>query len=143
MKAGDQLPNIYTCKGASESPEISWDNIPQGTKSLALILDDPDAPAGTFTHWILYNIPSEVHSISAGQTFQNVLSNGAQQGENSAGTLGYFSPCPPIGPAHRYIFTLYALDNRISMPAADRNGIEEAMKGRVIGSAKFITMFAR
>ena len=95
-----------TCKGAGESPAVSWDGIPHGTKSLVLILDDPDAPNGRFTHWIVYNIPPESGELAQAQPNTKVLANGAQQGDTSAGSRGYYAPCPPIGASHRYMFTV-------------------------------------
>lgn len=140
---GSVLPDIYTCKGASESPELSWENVPKGTKSLVLIVDDPDAPNGVFTHWLLYNIPATISRIDRAQSNLKVLANGAQQGDTSTGSRGYYPPCPPIGPAHRYIFSLYALDYEVGMPTADREGIGWAMSGHILGQATVITTFKR
>ncbi|WAC05585.1 MAG: YbhB/YbcL family Raf kinase inhibitor-like protein [Methanoregula sp.] len=140
---GAVLPEAYTCIGASESPAVSWDNPPQRTKSFVLILDDPDTPAGTFTHWLVYNIPPQIRQIDRGQPNAKVLANGARSGDNSAGNRGYFPPCPPPGPAHRYVFTLYALDNEISMPTAGRDSIDMAMAGHVLGQAQAVTTFRR
>jgi len=143
LAPGSTLPDVFTCKGTSESPELSWENVPQKTKSLILILDDPDAPQGTFTHWILYNIPANVRQIDRAQPNAKVLANGAQQGTSSAGSRGYYPPCPPIGPAHRYIFSLYALDYEVSMPTAGRDSIDWAMGGHILGKATFTTRFGR
>lgn len=143
LSPGAKLPEAYTCTGASESPPVSWDNPPPGTKSYVLIVDDPDAPAGTFTHWLVYNIPPQIRQIGRAQPNAKVLSNGAQSGENSAGNRGYFPPCPPPGPAHRYMFTLYALDYEISMPTASREGIDTAIAGHVLGKAQAVTKFQR
>ncbi len=143
LAPGSVLPDVYTCKGAGESPELSFENIPKGTKSLVLIVDDPDAPKGTFTHWLLYNIPPSTRKIDRAQPNTKVLANGGQQGDTSAGSRGYYAPCPPFGPAHRYVFTLYALDYEIPMPTADRDSIDWAISGHVIGQEKFITTFGR
>jgi len=143
LAPGSVLPDEYTCKGAMESPEISWENIPQGTKSFVLIVDDPDAPRGTFTHWLLYNIPPSTLQIDRAQPHVKVLASGAQQGDTSAGSRGYYPPCPPIGLVHRYVFSLYALDYEIGMPTADRTGIDTAMSGHVLGHETFITTFGR
>lgn len=140
---GSVLPDAYTCKGAGESPELSWENVPKGTKSLVLIVDDPDAPKGTFTHWLLYNIPPQTRRIDRAQPNAKVLPGGAQQGDTSTGSRGYFPPCPPIGPAHRYVFSLYAVDYDIGMPTADRAGIDWAMSGHVLGQATVTTTFGR
>jgi len=143
LATGAVLPEAYTCTGAGESPAVSWENVPQGTKSFVLIVDDPDAPAGTFTHWLVYNIPQDIRQIYRAQPNAKVLANGAQQGDNSAGSRGYFPPCPPIGPAHHYVFSVYALDYEISMPTADREGIDWAITNHVLGRANAITTFKR
>jgi Raf kinase inhibitor-like YbhB/YbcL family protein len=142
ISSGQALPATYTCTGAGESPEILWNGVPAGTQSLVLILDDPDAPR-TFTHWLVYNIPPESRGLTRAQTAAKVLADGAQQGDSSAGSRGYYPPCPPAGRQHRYIFRLYALDTNISMPAADRAGIDAAMTGHVIGTAETVTTFRR
>ena len=140
---GAVLSEAYTCTGASESPAVSWENVPSGTKSFVLIVDDPDATAGTYTHWLVYNIPPQTRQIDRAQPNAKVLANGAQQGDNSAGSRGYFPPCPPPGPAHRYVVTVYALDYEISMPTADRQGIDWAMTSHVLAQAKAVTTFKR
>lgn len=137
------LPDPYTCKGASISPKVSWEKIPEGTKSLVLIVDDPDAPKGTFTHWILYNIPPSTRQIDRDQPYAKMLKNGAQQGDNSAGSRGYYPPCPPVGTAHHYVFSLYALDCELPLLTANRESIDSAMNGHVIGQETFTTMFKR
>ena len=143
LNTGSTLPDAYTCKGAAESPEVSWSGIPAGTKSLVLILDDPDAPKGTFTHWLVYNIPPGSGSLTRAQPNQKVLGNGAQQGESSAGFRGYYPPCPPVGTTHRYVFSLYAVDMDISQPTASRESIEWAMSGHTVGKTEFVTSFKR
>lgn len=95
---GGALPALYTCTGGFESPPVSWENVPDGTKTLALIMDDPDAPSGLFTHWIVYNIPPERKSIPGALTAVKEIAIGGQQGTNSAGERGYAAACPPIGP---------------------------------------------
>jgi len=143
LAAGSVLPDVYTCKGASESPEIAWGGIPSGTKSLVLILDDPDAPNGTFTHWIVYNIPPVPGELEQAQPNVKVLDNGAQQGDTSAGSRGYYPPCPPIGTMHRYVFRLFAVDMDITQPTADRDSIHWALTGHTIAETKFTTTFKR
>ncbi len=143
LSSGSQLPDQYTCKGASESPGVSWDGIPEGTKSLVLILDDPDAPSGTFTHWILYNIPPQKGSLAPAQTNAKVLANGAQQGDTSSGFRGYYPVCPPIGTTHRYVFRLYAVDMDITQPTANRESIDWALDGHTIAKTELITTFTR
>jgi len=143
LNPGAALPEMYTCKGTGASPPVSWSGVPSGTKSLVLIVDDPDAPAGTFTHWLVYNIPPESGELAEGQTNAKVLSNGAQQGESSTGLRGYFAPCPPVGPSHRYIFRLYALDTSLAFPTADRSAIDRAITGHVLAKTEFISLFKR
>ncbi len=140
---GSTLPDSYTCKGAGESPEISFGTKPSGTKSLVLILEDPDAPAGTFTHWIVYNIPRASAGFARNQPNMKVLPDGSQQGENSAGTRGYYPPCPPAGTTHRYVFHVYAVDMDIVQPTADRASIEMALNGHTLAEAKVPTVFGR
>ena len=143
LSPGSALPDVYTCKGASESPQVSWSGIPAGTKSLVLILEDPDAPTGVFTHWLVYNIPPGSGEFAQGQPNAKVLSNEAQQGESSTGQRGYYPPCPPPGSTHRYIFHLYALDWYLSLPTADRASINEALNGHMLAKTEFITTFTR
>ena len=143
LSPGSALPDLYTCKGTSESPAVSWTGIPAGTKSLVLILDDPDAVTGTFTHWLVYNIPPRSGELEQGVPNVKVLSNEAQHGESSTGERGYKPPCPPPGSAHRYIFRLYAADIYLPMPTADRAAIDQALAGHVIEKTEFITTFKR
>ena len=143
LTPGSVLPDVYTCKGASESPEVAWDGIPPGTKSLALILDDPDAPDGRFTHWLVFNIPPDSSGLTRAQPNAKVLANGAQQGETSTGSRGYYPPCPPIGTTHRYVFRLYAVDMDITQPTADRESIDWALTGHTIAQTEFTTTFKR
>jgi Raf kinase inhibitor-like YbhB/YbcL family protein len=140
---GGALPDAYTCKGSGTSPPVSWDGIPPGTKSLVLILDDPDAPSGTFTHWIAYNIPPGKGSFAPAQPNAKVLENGAQQGDTSAGSRGYYPPCPPIGTTHHYVFRLYAVDMDITQPTADRDSIDWALTGHTVASTTLTTTFRR
>jgi Raf kinase inhibitor-like YbhB/YbcL family protein len=129
--------------GVGESPQVSWSSPPDGTRSLVLLLEDPDAPRGTFTHWLVYNIPPGPGILAKAQPDTKVLSNDAQQGESSTGFRGYYPPCPPIGPAHRYIFRLYALDSSLTLPTADRVAIDQAIAGHVLAETEFITTFRR
>jgi len=143
LASGSILPDHYTCKGSSESPAVSWEGIPDKTKSLVLILDDPDASGGTFTHWIVFNIPPEAGGLTQAQPNAKVLSDGAQQGDTSAGSRGYYPPCPPIGSTHRYVFRLYAVDMDITQPTANRDSIDWALTGHTIAKTEFVTSFRR
>ena len=143
LDPGSVLPDAYTCKGARESPNIAWDGVPSGSKSLVLILDDPDGLNGSFTHWIVYNIPPVSGELARAQPNAKVLANGAQQGDTSAGSRGYYPPCPPIGATHRYVFRLYAVDMDITQPTADRDSIDWALTGHTIAETEFTTTFKR
>jgi Raf kinase inhibitor-like YbhB/YbcL family protein len=143
LTPGSALPDVYTCKGAGETPEVAWNGVPPGTKSLALVLDDPDAPNGRFTHWIVFNIPPDSGGLVPAQPNAKVLANGAQQGETSAGSRAYYPPCPPVGSTHRYVFRLYAVDMDITQPTADRDSIDWALTGHTLGKTEFTTTFKR
>jgi Raf kinase inhibitor-like YbhB/YbcL family protein len=122
---------------------VTWAGVPAGTKSLALILDAPDAPGGRFTHWLVFNIPPDSTGLSRAQPNAKVLANGAQQGEHSGGLRGYYPPCPPVGSTHRYVFRLYAVDMDITQPTADRDSIDWALTGHTIAKTEFTTTFRR
>jgi Raf kinase inhibitor-like YbhB/YbcL family protein len=143
LNPGAALPDVFTCKGTMESPKVAWNGIPAGAKSLVLILDDPDAPNGIYTHWLVYNIPPRAGELEQGQSNAKVLSNEAQQGESSSGERGYKTPCPPLGSTHRYIFRLYALDIYLALPTADRAAIDKALAGHTLEKTEFITTFKR
>ena len=143
LTQGSVLPDVYTCNGARESPEVTWDGVPPTTKSLVLILDDPDAPNGRFTHWLVFNIPPDSRGLTRAQPNAKVLANGAQQGSTSAGSRGYYPPCPPIGTTHRYVFRLYAVDMEITQPTADRDSIDWALAGHTIAKTEVTAMFKR
>ncbi|MFZ6030139.1 MAG: YbhB/YbcL family Raf kinase inhibitor-like protein [Chloroflexota bacterium] len=110
FEAGGAIPPRYTCQGEDLSPPLDWNTVPDGTKSLVLICDDPDAPNGPFSHWVLYDIPPEQLGLAEGIPPKGRLDFGGAQGRNDFGTVGYGGPCPPIGETHRYYWRLYALD---------------------------------
>jgi Raf kinase inhibitor-like YbhB/YbcL family protein len=143
LSPGSVLPDVYTCKGTMETPKVAWSGIPAGTESLVLILEDPDAPNGIYTHWLVYNIPPGSGELAQGQSNAKTLSNDAQQGQSSTGERGYKPPCPPVGSTHRYIFRLYALDIHLPLPTADRAAIDQAMAGHTLAKTEFITTFKR
>jgi len=116
FEAEETIPDRYTCEGADVSPPLSWRDAPGGTESFALLCEDPDAPGGTFTHWLLYGIPSTKDGLPEGVENDPHLSWGAAQGRNDFGNIGYGGPCPPMGSAHRYYFRLYALDEALDLP---------------------------
>jgi Raf kinase inhibitor-like YbhB/YbcL family protein len=141
---GGKIPSKFTCSGADVSPDLSWAAPPAGAKSIALIVDDPDAPAGTWNHWLLYNLPPSAHELPENQPRTLELANGALQGKNDFGKVGYNGPCPPPGKPHRYFFRLYALDMKLDLKAgADRRTLEQAIKGHVIGEGELMGAFGR
>jgi len=132
------IPSKYTCDGADVNPPLSFDNIPGKSKSLALIVDDPDAPRGTWVHWVVWNIGPGTMTIA-----ENSVPHGALQGTNDFRKQGYGGPCPPSG-THRYFFKLYALDTLLSLKAgATKAQLVEEMKGHVLGSSELIGLYRR
>jgi Raf kinase inhibitor-like YbhB/YbcL family protein len=139
-----RVPREFTCDGEDKSPPLSWTALPPGTKALALIVTDPDAPGGTFTHWVLYNLPANKSGLAAGVQKQGQLADGTRQGRNDFGRIGYGGPCPPSGSPHRYVFTLTALDGEISLPpGATRAQVEDATKGHVIAQGQLTARYGR
>ena len=134
---GKEIPKRFTCDGENVSPPLAWTGAPVGTKAFALILDDPDAPSGLFTHWIVFNIPASSHSLPEG------VKPAADQGTNDFGKPGYGGPCPPKG-RHRYFFHLYALKNELSgLKSPNRKEMDAALKGHVAGEALFMGTYQR
>jgi Raf kinase inhibitor-like YbhB/YbcL family protein len=139
-----EIPAKHTCKGANVSPSLEWSGAPAAAKTLALIMHDPDAPSGDFTHWVLFNLPATEKSLAENVPQQPQLPSGAAQGMNDFGKVGYGGPCPPPGPKHRYEFTLYALDGKLDMkPSAPRAAVESAMRGHILAQAELEGTFAR
>ncbi|MGJ3248935.1 MAG: YbhB/YbcL family Raf kinase inhibitor-like protein [Elainellaceae cyanobacterium] len=136
------IPSTYTCDGQDISPPLSWDAPPDGTESLALIADDPDAPSGTFVHWVLYNMPPDVQQLSEGAT-DSIASTGGVQGKSDFGKQGYGGPCPPGG-THRYFFKLYALDTKLDLePGATKADVVKAMEGHILANAELMARYSR
>jgi len=143
FKANSLIPSKYTCDGEDISPPLSWDEPPSGTQSLALIVDDPDAPGGIFVHWVLYNIPATVRQLTAEIAAVSTLPNGGVQGKNDFGKFGYGGPCPPSG-THRYFFKLYALDKKLGLePGATKAQIMTAMDSHILAMAQLIGRYQR
>lgn len=141
---GGTIPTKFTCSGADVSPELAWEAPPAETKSLALIVDDPDAPAGTWNHWLLYNLSPSIHELPENQPHSAELPNGALQGKNDFGKIGYNGPCPPPGKPHRYFFRLFALDTKLELKAgADRKTLEQAMKDHILAQGEVMGTFGR
>ncbi len=138
FKHNDRIPSKFTCDGADINPPLLVENVPAGTQSLSLIVDDPDAPRGTWVHWVVWNIAPDTKEIK-----EHTVPSGAQQGVNDFRKTSYGGPCPPSG-THRYFFKLYALDVKLNI---DRNtnkaGLEKAMSGHILGQAEMIGLYAR
>lgn len=140
---GATIPVKYTCDGDDVSPPLAWVDPPPGTQSLALINDDPDAPAGTWDHWILYNLPAGARSLPEAVSSEAELADGSRSGQNSWRRLGYGGPCPPGG-THRYFFKLYALDTALDLaPGANKKQLLQAMEGHVLGQAELMGVYKR
>jgi Raf kinase inhibitor-like YbhB/YbcL family protein len=141
---GQMIPARNTCDGEDISPPLKWDSVPEGTKRLALICDDPDAPVGTWVHWVLYNLPSSVTELSEKVPTDEAIPNGARQGLNDFGRIGYGGPCPPRGSTHRYFFRLYALNTELTLkPRATKKDLTEAMKGHILGEGQLMGIYRR
>ncbi len=144
FEQGGGIPARYTCAGENVSPPLEWGEVPEGAKSLALICDDPDAPRGTFVHWVIFNIPPSAKGLAEGIPKEPELSDGSIQGRNDFGEIGYGGPCPPPGPAHRYFFKLYALDTKLDLPpGATKAQVLQAMQGHVLAQTELMGRFAR
>jgi len=144
FKDGGPIPRRFTCKGADISPALRWTEPPGGTRSFTLIVEDPDAPGGVWTHWVVYNLPARARQVPENVPKQDHLAGGGFQGLNSFGRAGYGGPCPPTGNAHRYFFRLYALDIILSLkPGAARSDVLEAAKGHTLARTQWMGRFKR
>lgn len=143
FEEGGMIPRKYTCDGSDVSPPIKWDNVPEGTKSIALIYDDPDAPVGIWIHWVIYNIPPETRELDENVPREETLSNGTKQGKNDWGRIGYGGPCPPGG-THRYYFKLYALDTEPDLePGPTKKKLLNAMEGHILVEGQLMGKYKR
>ena len=141
---GELMDAKYTCKGDDISPQLSWSGALEGTKSFALICDDPDAPFMTWVHWVIYDIPASVTELPEDVTKEETLSSGAKQGGNDFRKIGYGGPCPPPGGPHRYFFKLYALDAMLDLePRLSKKALLKAMEGHILEEAQIIGTFKR
>jgi Raf kinase inhibitor-like YbhB/YbcL family protein len=136
---GQAIPKRFTCDGANVSPPLAWSGVPAGAKALALIVDDPDAPGGLFTHWIVVNLPPETRSLPEGA---KALPAGSSQGINDFGKEGYGGPCPPKG-RHRYVFHLYALDTRVPQAKPSRPQVDVFLKKHTLGQGSLTGTYQR
>ncbi len=138
FKEGDTIPRLYTCDDKNVSPPLSWTGIPTATVSLALIMDDPDAPSGTWVHWVLYNLLPDVSSLDQAK------SGGGVEGKNDFGRQGYGGPCPPRGSTHRYYIKLYALDKILDLSVgASKAQVENAMRGHILAQGQLMGKYGR
>lgn len=144
FEAGGTIPMKFTCDGPDVSPALTWNDPPSGTQSFALIADDPDAPVGTWVHWVLYDLPADARSLPESVPKQEQLHDGARQGRNDFGKIGYGGPCPPPGKPHRYFFKLYALDKKLGLKVgATKTGVEKAMQGHILAQAELMGRYSR
>lgn len=143
FREGGMIPKRHTCDGTNVSPPLAWTSVPNDTKSFALIYDDPDAPMGTWVHWVLFNLPANVKELSENIQSQKTFANGAKQGKNDFGKIGYGGPCPPSG-THRYYFKLYALDIMINLEAgATKKQLLKAMQGHILAEGQLMGKYKR
>ena len=143
FEEGGLIPPKYTCDGDDISPPLQLDAIPEGTKSIALISDDPDAPMGTWVHWVLFNLPADTIQLHENIPPEETLPNGAKQGKTDFGRIGYGGPCPPSG-THRYFFKIYALDTELDLAAgAAKSGLLNAMEGHILTEGQLMGKYKR
>lgn len=139
-----EIPKAHAYEGDGRSPPLRWDGVPQRAKALALIMEDPDAPRGTFVHWLAYNIPVTEQGLEEGFEHRGDKSEGTLQGRNDYDEIGYGGPKPPKGERHRYVFKLFALDSKLELqPGADKQALERAMQGHTIAQTELIGTFGR
>jgi Raf kinase inhibitor-like YbhB/YbcL family protein len=144
FRNGEVIPARHTCDADDRSPALAWSGVPVETRCFALICDDPDAPRGTWVHWLLYNLPAEAVELGPGVPRLPELPSGARQGNNDSGVVGYSGPCPPPGKPHRYFFRLHALDTMPKIPpGVNRADLEEAMAGHVLAVGTLMGTYER
>ena len=135
---GQPVPDKYTCHGDDISPPLQWSGAPAQTKSIAVTCEDPDAPMGTFTHWVIFDIPATATGLPENVAKSGALPDGSKQGKNSFGNIGYNGPCPPSGRAHHYIFKVYALDSTVSLDSgASKADLLDAIRGHILAQGKW------
>ncbi len=140
---GGKIPGKYTCDGMDISPPLAWTSGPGGTKTFALICDDPDAPMGTWVHWVLFNLPADIIELRENVPPERELESGAKQGMNDFRKIGYGGPCPPGG-THRYYFKLYVLDTEINLEAgATKSELLKAMEGHILAEGQLMGRYER
>jgi len=144
FQTNGKIPQKYTCDGTDVSPPLVWSGAPEGTKSFALICDDPDAPVGTWVHWVIYDLPPDRRELPEAVPKTERLANGAKQGMTDFRRVGYGGPCPPPGKPHRYFFKLYALDTPLDLPPkATKADLLMAVNGHVLAQAELVGLYQR
>jgi Raf kinase inhibitor-like YbhB/YbcL family protein len=144
FQPGGSIPKLFTCDGADASPALSWNDPPPRTQSFVLIVDDPDAPVGTFVHWVVYDLPATARQLPERLPGNDEIEGGGKQGVNDFAKTGYAGPCPPRGRPHRYFFRLYALDGMLNLKsAARRKDVDQAMKGHILAHAELMGLYGR
>jgi Raf kinase inhibitor-like YbhB/YbcL family protein len=144
FSAGGTIPRKFTCDGPDDSPQLTWTDPPAKTQSLALIMDDPDAPVGTWVHWVIYDLPANSRELAESVAKQEQLTNGARQGRNDFGKIGYGGPCPPPGKPHRYFFKLYALDAKLGLQSgAKKSDVERTMQTHILAQTELMGRYGR
>jgi Raf kinase inhibitor-like YbhB/YbcL family protein len=140
---GGMIPKQYTCDGKDVSPPLAWSGVPDGAKSISLICDDPDAPMGTWVHWVLFNLAPKTNGLAEGVPSSKTLENAAKHGTNDFRRFGYGGPCPPGG-THRYYFKVYALDRMLDLdPGVTKADLVEAMKGHILAEGQLMGRYKR
>lgn len=143
FSAGQAIPAKYSCRGSNVSPALAWSNAPESAMSFALIVDDPDAPSGTWVHWVAFNIPASVANLPEAVAMGAQFAGGALQGRNSSNHTGYDGPCPPSG-THRYFFKLYALDAALDLASgASKSQLLQAMEGHILAQSELMGTFSK
>ncbi len=143
FEQGSMIPEKYTCKGKDISPPLIWGGVPEGTKSICLICDDPDAPMGTWVHWVIYSIPPNTTGLPEGIPPKGILENGSTQGRNDFRKIGYGGPCPPAG-THRYYFRIYAIDTKIDLePGATKKELLKIIEGHILAQGQLMGKYKK
>jgi len=141
---GADIPKKYSCDGQNVSPQLAWTGVPTGTKSLALITHDPDAPSGDFVHWVIYDMPASLSGLPEGVATTPIVQGTGTQGANGTGKTGYMGPCPPKGKPHHYKFQLYALDAVLGLqPGATKTDVEKAIQGHILSQGLLVGTYNR
>ncbi len=144
FRANHAVPREHTCDGQDRSPALAWSGAPEAARGFAVVMDDPDAPRGTWVHWVLWNLPAATSALPAGVPPDERLESGARQGRNDFRRIGWGGPCPPPGPAHHYSFRVYALDALLDLePGATKADLERAMRGHVLAQGELVGTYSR